>query len=154
MGCDIHAYAERRDEHGGWQVVEGLSLFSARCYELYGWLADVRNYAGLPVLAQRRGVPEDASEFVRQEHEDWGCDAHSASWLDVRELLDFDYDQACEYRRVTRLMPSGIHDGGQTCEPGEGEMTTYRALFGSWYFENLLSLKASGAERVVFWFDN
>jgi hypothetical protein len=72
----------------------------------------------------------------------------------VSELLEFDYDTPMEDRRVTRQMPSGILNGGCTCEPGEGEKMTFREFLGPAFFDDLEKLKAEGADRVVFWFDN
>jgi hypothetical protein len=83
-----------------------------------------------------------------------GFDYHSASWLYVSELLEFDYDTPMEDRRVARQMPSGILNGGCTCEPGEGEKMTFREFLGPAFFDDLEKLKAEGADRVVFWFDN
>ena len=98
-------------------------------------------------------MPEDASDGVRDEYGD-GFDYHSASWQYVSELLEFDYDTPMEDRRVTRQMPSGILNGGCTCEPGEGEKMTFREFLGPAFFDDLEKLKAEGADRVVFWFDN
>jgi hypothetical protein len=147
MGCDIHSYAECKVD-GKWQSI-GLSPFEWRSYDMYAFLADVRNYSAVPPIAPRRGFPDDASDDVRQQYEAWGSDAHSASWLSVKELTDFDYDQLMEDRRVTRG-----NDGGCTCEPGEGERTTYRKFLMDGFFDDLGRLGKSGAERVVFWFDN
>lgn len=153
MGCDIHSRAERWTAEGGWKAVDDFEPFEERCYALFGWLAGVRNYSDLPILAPPRGIPDDASPGVRAAYEDWDVDAHSASWLSVQELLAFDYDQRVEDRRVTRQTAWG-YDGGGTAAAGEGEMTTYRALFGTGYFLRLEALRSSGAERIVFWFDN
>jgi hypothetical protein len=71
----------------------------------------------------------------------------------VSELVDFNYDAPMEDRRVTRQTGPNSWNGGCTCEPGEGEQTTFREFLGKAFFEDLEKLKASGAERVVFWFD-
>lgn len=81
---------------------------------------------------------------MKSAYERWGCDGHSASWLSLKELLEFDYDQIFEDRR----------NGGYTCEPGKGELTTYKEFLGEGFFEDLEKLKNSGADRIVFWFDN
>lgn len=154
MGCDIHSFAEKKDANGIWKIIPDLSPFDWRSYALYGWLANVRNYSGLVPISERRGLPEAVSLEVKDKHALWDCDAHSTSWLTVEELLAFDYDQPCEDRRVSRQIGPNHWDGGQTCEAGEGRMTTYREMFGERLFEDLEKLKAAGAERVVFWFDN
>lgn len=40
-----------------------------------------------------RGVPEDASPEFVEISDGWGGDGHSHSYLTVRELLDYDWDQ-------------------------------------------------------------
>lgn len=147
MGCDIHSYAEKR-VNGKWQRVD-VTPFDWRSYGMYGFLAGVRNYSDVPPLAGRRGLPGDASQEVAGEHEHWGGDAHSASWLSVEELSVFDYDAAVEDRRITVN-----NDGGCTAKPGGGKMTTWREFLGPDFFRDLAALKDAGAERVVFWFDN
>lgn len=147
MGCDIHTHAERRVD-GKWQAVPEVTPFDWRSYGMYGFLAGVRNYSAVPQIAQRRDVPADLSGPVREDYERWDCDAHSASWLSLDELLAFNYDQPVEDRRVTI---NG--NGGCTAERGGGEMTTYREFLGKQFFDDLEKMKAVGAERVVFWFD-
>lgn len=153
MGCDIHTFAERKTD-AGWEVIPGLRPFNDRSYGIFGFLAGVRNYSAVPQIAARRNLPEDASDLAREEYEGWGGDAHSASWLSVEELTTFDYDQPLEDRRVTRQTGPNSWDGGCTCAPGEGEKMTYREFLGNAFFADLEKLKAQGAGRVVFWFDN
>lgn len=155
MGCDIHIWAERKTADGyepitDVQFAEGSAPFDWRSYGMYGFLADIRNYSAIQPIAERRGFPEDASHDAAEDYHDyWGVDAHSPSWLTVQELTAFDYDQPLEDRRVMRN-----NNGGSTCDPGEGEMTTYRAFLGVQFFADLEKLAACGADRVVFWFDN
>lgn len=173
MGCDIHAYAEYRDQDGDWRKVGDVfpvedwyrehfgkdksdAAFDWRHYGMYGFLADVRNYSAVPSLASPRGLPDDVSAEVRAEADDWGVDGHSHSWFSVKELTAFDYDQPIEDRRVTREISPGYRDGGCTAEPGGGEVTTWRQFLPSIYFRDLDLLAAIEAPevRVVFWFDN
>lgn len=153
MGCDIHCYAERKTKDG-WEDIPGIEPFDWRSYSLYGFLAGVRNYSGIPPISNPRGLPADSSETVKRERDDWDFDGHSTSYLTVEELLEFDYDRLTEDRRVTRLMPGGYMSGGQTCEPGEGKHLTFREFLGEGYFEELNRLKTCGVDRIVFWFDN
>ena len=148
MGCDIHSFAEKK-EGASWAFIGGLHPFDWRSYGMYGFLAGVRNYSAVSPITAQRGFPRDASPEVREEKDQWEGDAHSASWLTLAELTAFDYDAPMEDRRVNR---NG--SGGCTCEPGEGKKTTYREFLGEKFFEDLASLKAAGAERVIFWFDN
>ena len=154
MGCDIHAYVEVK-RHGGWNC-EG-NAFDCRNYRLFGFLAGVRNYSVVPVLAEPRGLPSDVGDVVHQKSEHWDVDGHTHSWLLLRELADFDYDQQFEDRRTQRVRPGGVISGGETADPGGGAMTTFREFLGEWYFKELDRLRTFGEPddvRVVFWFDN
>lgn len=153
MGCDIHAYAERKTEQG-WELVPIRDLFQPRYYSVFAFLAGARNYSAIDPIAQPRGTPKDVSDAVRKEIEDWGCDGHSHSWLSVAELSAIDYDKTVEDRRCTKQIAPRIFDGGSTCDPGDGKVLTLRDFLGRSFFESLDALVISGAERVVFWFDN
>lgn len=154
MGCDIHSHAERRNADGKWEDMPDLSPFDWRNYGLYAFLADVRNYSKVAPIAERRGIPGDASAGVRGHHESWELDAHSSSWLSLSELEAFNYDASMEDRRVGRQVSANFYDGSWTAPEGEGHATTYREFLGEGYFDELARLKAAGAERIVFWFDN
>lgn len=154
MGCDIHCFAEKRNEVGVFKILKSVEPFDVRSYRLFGFLAGVRNYSAITPIALPRGIPEDASAWVAEEHESWSCDAHSASWLSVAELLAFDYEAECEDRRCTRRMPGGCISGGETRDPGQGVKQSYREFLGQSFFDDLEALKQEGAERVIFWFDS
>jgi hypothetical protein len=153
MGCDIHIHAERK-VNGQWQAIPDLHPFDNRSYGTFGFLAGVRNYSAVPPIAPPRDVPTDISTDVRKDYEGWDGDAHTPSWLSVAELVAFKYDQPLEDRRATVRVGPNAWNGGHTCEPGNGEMTTFREFLGTGFFDDLEKLKAAGAERVVFWFDN
>jgi hypothetical protein len=146
MSCNIHARAERQNPDG---TVEYLGpVFDLQSYALFGFLADVRNYAAVPTLvSKRRGIPCDAVPA-------FGCDkysqdgGHSHSWLSLKELTDFDYDAKFENRRCT---VEG--DGGCTCEIGSGHMIAFRDEFPKLFFDDLARMVKLGATRVVFWFN-
>lgn len=123
MGCDIHLYVERREngqwvsadkwtedewmkehypEEARPRVHHDDRFYSGRNYDLFAILANVRNGSGfagvitgtgLIPIAMPRGVPEDVSPEYEAEVESWGSDGHSHSWLTVRELLDYNWDQ-------------------------------------------------------------
>lgn len=116
-------------------------------YNLYGWLADVRNYAQVPVLAQPRGLPEDALPETREYFEPgrghWGL-----TWYTVEELLDFDWNQPFENRRYTAQVAENVWNGAATAEPGQGRMTTYLEEF-SYFRDRLLEWKAQGVHRII-----
>lgn len=154
MGCDIHTVAERKTATGyeaveGIKFVEGPSPFDWRSYGMFGFLADVRNYSAVPPIAEKRGFPDDASAFARDDFDRWDTDAHSASWLSVEELAAFDYDATMEDRRVMIN-----NNGGCTAPTGGGKATTFREFLGEPFFADIHRLKDAGVDRIVFWFDN
>ena len=153
MGCDIHSFAEKQNPDGTFEIIDGLSPFDSRCYGTFGFLAGVRNYYDVTPIADPRGFPSDASDGVKFEFEEWDCDAHTPSWLSVEELSSFDYSQAMEDRRCSVRTGSCIN-GGATCKPGEGKTESYAQFLGKWFLDDIEKLKAAGATRVVFWFDN
>lgn len=149
MGCDIHSQAERK-VNGKWEIVPDIVPFDWRSYGMFAFLAGVRNYSAITPLSKPRGLPADA---VERDDGDCGGD-HSHSWLSLEELLAFDYDASMEDRRYTRQEGPNSFNGAATCEPGQGEKTTYREFLGEAFFKDLEKLKAAGAERVVFGFDS
>lgn len=93
MGCDIHFYVERKIDNK-WVVQFSPKDFSyrkdvwydGRSYSLFGLLAGVRSRDITP-LAALRDLPEDCSEYIRKQHQEWDIDAHSASYYYLDELL-------------------------------------------------------------------
>lgn len=97
MGCDIHSFAEMRSG-SSWVRMPDLEPLTRRNYNLFAMLAGVRNgrgFAGCDTgdpftpICLPRGLPADASREVKEEHESWGLDAHSASWLTLADLLAY-----------------------------------------------------------------
>lgn len=73
-----------------------LIVMHGRDYEMFGFLADVKNRWGSPVISAPRGLPLDLSYGIRRALEQyekvWGTDyMFSHSWLLLRELCDYDY---------------------------------------------------------------
>lgn len=160
MGCDIHPRVEVRIDDT-WTYLPDFLVWDVRNYGLYGFLADVRNYSESPVITPPRGLPDDVSPVLAEEHgtENW---YHSTSWLTLAELLAYDYEQVFWDRRIERVTsvhPSGgrVIDGAARAEEGEGEHLSLREFLGEWYFRELERLGELGAPedvRVVFWFDS
>jgi hypothetical protein len=152
MGCDIHAFAEKRAD-GRWQGIEDVFPFLWRDYLMFGFLADVRNEHALPTIAQPRGLPRDLSAYAEEQH-GLTDDGHSFSWLSVSELAEFNYDCPVVDPRKSIL---ALSESGR-CEyvdnPNRGEVTTLRVLLGQHFFDELRELQEAGVERIVFWFDN
>lgn len=77
-------------------------IFDGRNYDLFAILADVRNgygFAGCETgegfnpIDQPRGLPDDVSSIVEKASEEWGIDGHSHSFITLRELLEYDWEQ-------------------------------------------------------------
>lgn len=111
MGCDIHFYVEVKQDDGTWFPCDG-DFYDGRNYDLFAILADVRNgvgFAGIKtgdgfnVIAEPRGLPDDVSNDILQESEDWGCDGHSHSWLTVAELKAFNWKQETQHLGVVNV---------------------------------------------------
>lgn len=131
MGCDIHSHAERR-VNGRWEKVPDFEPFDWRNYAMFGFLAGVRSHWCDPIV-EPRGFPANASYAVHKDYEDWGTDAHTPSFLTLKELLDFGY---------AKLAYNG---------------ETYRDNLPDIFFVDLVKLAMLGDPedvRVVFWFDN
>lgn len=147
MGCDIHTRCERYSvETDRYEVMKvEPDAFDVRFYGLFGWLANVRNYSAVTPISEPRGIPDDTSPGTADYFDGY----YACSCVTIQELLDFDYTQMMEDRRV---MIDG--NGGCTAEPGDGEVMTYAVFLGPWYFTELLRLRRLGVDRVLFGFDN
>lgn len=73
-----------------------------RNYDWFSILADVRNgygFAGVTtgqqfkVIAEPRGVPNDATQEWKETVERWDCDMHSKSYLTLEDFDSFDWNQ-------------------------------------------------------------
>lgn len=84
-------------------------VYDGRNYDLFAILANVRNGFGfggcdtgngfMPI-SESKGVPMDASEFVQRKNEEWDGDGHSHSYLTVKELVEYNWDQTTKKRGV------------------------------------------------------
>jgi hypothetical protein len=83
MGCDIHLYVEVEVD-GKWHTYNHPNV--KRNYELFAKMAGVRNYAEIEPIVAPRGFPTDASLVCRLDYENWGIDAHTASYLNEKEI--------------------------------------------------------------------
>lgn len=125
MGCDIHIQIEKRVD-GKWErvpwvdpfkrkypetygVLDGAlempEAFENRNYDLFGVLADVRNGTWgeeQPPIAQPRGWPDDMAERQLCDGEPEWLGDHSFSWVSLRELQDYPWDEPVKKRGWTR----------------------------------------------------
>ena len=174
MGCDIHSFAEVKDGDFWYTVNDEIfgekdtsEPFGWRQYGVFAFLAGVRNYSDLPEFDWHyRGFPENSdylqsdsgwnNQTIREEIEN-DYDYHSTSFIYLNELLNFNYDQKFENRRITVKTGPNSYDGAGLARKGEGEMTTYRDFLGNSFFEDIEVLKTLGTPenvRVFYYFDN
>ena len=114
MGCDIHLNVEvvtkKTEQYTSWSLIQNemcvldygsrnyinLGWGEGRNYNSFAMLANVRNYSSYenrePLyepMSEPKGTPNDMSEELSSLYHGWGCDAHSASYFTLKELVDF-----------------------------------------------------------------
>lgn len=136
MGCDIHLFAEVKIA-GKWHVYSHPEI--DRNYELFGFMAGVRDHDITPIAAPR-GIPEDAAEVTRLAFK--SDDGHTPSWLAGAEL-----EAVCKF-----------YEAQQRREVSwcSAELDQFGFLFGNGW-----TLDSGGSHpkevedvRWVFWFDS
>lgn len=161
MGTYIHAFAERKHDGQWFPATRNadvsandqppLRVWDIQNYTMFGWLADVRNYAKVTPISRARGLPTDVSAAIASMANRFG-DNHSHSWLGLGEILAFDFDATFEDRRTG----NGSHKFGDTFPEGMGEVKPYRAIFSQVFWDDIEAMKRMGMPedvRIVFWFD-
>lgn len=165
MGCDIHAMIEKKTRYceGGsdWWVNAGNPDID-RNYSIFSVLANVRNYNNMPFISKPKGKPEDCCGEFSAWLEDWNGDAHSVSWLTLKELKEFNINQSYYDKRLILSKKDGkinaVCQDTNGTHLGEVGETTIFGVFGSnsWN-ELILKMEAIGEPenvRLVFFFDN
>ena len=137
----IHSYVERRNiETLEWEYVKGKNPFKSRGdYEVYSFLADVRNYNRCIPIDDPRYLPDNMSDDLYKIYYEAGDDNYSGSYLSLDELLRFNYERPCRIGEDHEVVP------------------TYKEFLGKHFFEELKELKKLGKSddiRIIFWFDN
>lgn len=138
MGCDIHAHIEIK-VNGEWKHYHAPDF--ERDYAMFDRMAGVRG-DGENMIVAPKGLPDDLSVITQICREDWGADAHTESWFNVRELKVFeDYlqeDQDIYYSSKIS------HIYGWLFGNRYGGLAEYRHEYPP-EIEDV---------RMVFWFDN
>jgi len=99
MGCDIHMCVEqkvgdkwvscdktKRDNDGYLSIPN--PIYHDRDYTVFAVLAGVRGWLESDQKYPTKGFPKDASPETKELYENYGSDAHSTSYLTVKELND------------------------------------------------------------------
>lgn len=122
MGCDIHVFVERKI-NGVWThvpeslgpishlyTIHNMDYFNERTwrpernYQLFAILANVRNYGKAIVpLSSPRGIPNDVSNYVKKQSDDFDMDGHSHSYFLISELLQFKKTNKLEFRTYLNI---------------------------------------------------
>lgn len=121
---------------------------TTRNYKLFAVLANVRNYNDLPSIAPDRGMPSDASKALIDAYNEDIADAHSLSYITLRELRDWYKKQEANELKNQLLEKPQLHK-----------------LFDPWFdfIKNHVAQSFyvyTGNEdfwdnfRITFWFDN
>jgi hypothetical protein len=180
MGCDIHAFAEKRTGEKweqlkncfkqSWDKSLGDEIDLGRNYELFAFLANVRNDYDLKPISEPKGVPEDSSDGYRKEVEGWDVDGHSHSYFTLEELKNIPKELLDQEFEDEHLILSRDENGKitSTCAGTNRETlgkVGRRKLFGLWgnnpinnLIEELEAVKKDVKDdseiRTVFFFDN
>ena len=104
MGLFITAWFEGKDKKGNWFLAnprfvdydnpekvnppEPLDLGMYKNYLLYAALGDIRNYYSIPYIQKSRGIPEDATDIVKEEAEE-SYDSIGKGHVTAKELKNY-----------------------------------------------------------------
>lgn len=179
MGCDIHMHIEyfdiryKQDKSGKLKPIEKwhcadwfrlnkyygekgepkykqVPLWESRTYSLFAILAGTRNYKNIESISGPRGIPSDVSNEVLKDYKEWYGDAHSASYLTLRELIDFVNDKQDSSREVT--FQDGIYCLIKLIDIIKDHVESDDFIYDC---DNIdLSCNRLNDVRIVFWFDN
>lgn len=177
MGSDIHTYLERKQVINGkerwvsidyWKnnpyyynspneerKMDVVHVYNNRNYSIFSILADVRNYGNNEPIAKPKGLPVNVSPEVKTEFDYWGCDAHSTSYLTLKELIDwFEKNPKQKYRgMISQSQQKDLDKGILPSEWCQGtDMEGYE--FREWEDESeLIQIIKPIKERVMeeFW---
>ena len=184
MGCDIHAFAEQKRKDR-WVQIKGAFLHDrgsyktyedtlplGRNYELFAFLAGVRNSNDIVPISLPKGIPSDASHGYLAEVESWEGDGHSHSYFTLKELKEILPElisqEVNDKQLITRKEGDEILEVcGSTTREHFGPVGK-RRIFTLWKNEatpieeiiNLLEEELDTSERtdeemrLVFFFDN
>lgn len=156
MGTDIHVYIEQKIiKNDNPLMTEWISVdewindprleimevrqryWEDRNYLLFAILANVRNQYNIQPISLPKGLPDDVSPEVKKQSDEENGDVHTRSWLTLKELLEYDWQQ--------------------TMEDDNEEIYPYEELvipFVSEFISRLSKIDEPENVRMVFWFDN
>jgi hypothetical protein len=172
LGCDIHGWLEVRGKRS-WKAIKTIP--TNRDYDMFGILANTRNYVNAVPISDPRGLPEDVSIKVKKESNDWGAGGHSHSWLSYEDIKNYDWTQVFHDGRISEVdiktgkeisksTYTSLQDHPEEAEK-HGVKLEYRTRIAKdlikqcWNdcFAEMAKLSETYGTRnvrIVFWFDN
>ena len=145
MGCDIHAYLERKFDDG-WHTVTPIKGYDGsrggkRDYAFFSHLCGVRaSDSSEDIWPEPKGLPDDISRVVEWEWEVWKLDGHSMSWEPATVFVE------------KKLALDRLRDAGDKLASNEWE--AYKILGWAIDEDGGEDVDNTNLFRVVFWFDN
>ena len=86
MGCDIHAHIEIKIK-GKDHWIHWNQASISRDYSLFEKMAGVRGSLSNAIY-EPKGFPDDATEGTKLDYEQWGEDAHTPGYLNLKEIAE------------------------------------------------------------------
>lgn len=198
MGCDIHLMTERFrniNGEGRWVSIDHFKynpyygeeyeselclvpVYRKRNYNLFSFLANVRNYSGNSFISNPKGIPKDASEITKKESESWRGDGHSHSYFTLQELKVFLSENPMQkYQGYMIPSDAELVDKGEMPGSWWQDGNVPNQVYREWEYKNtalddlLEAIEKRKKEefwifddeerpefddkvRIVFWFDN
>lgn len=96
MGCDIHLYFEKKNKDGKWEKIEidERLIPEDRDYDLFAFLADIRNSKQIEPQFADRGLPTDRSISGDYHDETLWLGDHSFTYAYIDEILKAPWEKA------------------------------------------------------------
>lgn len=91
MGTSIFGSIEYRPFDTWYEVIKASTMMSG--YDMVGCLFGIRNYANFEPLAERRGIPDDASYSTNDINEE---NYFGQSWIGLEEIREIDWSEKAD----------------------------------------------------------
>ena len=138
MGCDIHLHIEVKIDEK-WEHYSAPSV--SRFYRMFEKMAGVRGSVN-NAISPPKGIPSDISVITKLDYRRWQDDAHSESWLDLKEIQELDV----WLRRI-----AATSDNSLNYDLEYGILKSY--LFSNSFTSLPENIPEVTDVRFVFWFD-
>jgi hypothetical protein len=141
-----------------WDVEFTEQYYWKRNYFLFSILAGVRNHYNVVPIAKPRGLPDDVTLEIKELSISEGVDAHSHSWLTLKELVEFNWDRRFDYVHHYKTY-KGLNKIRHFIKflYYKIKPLTYREACKEFHADVIDRLSKLGNNedlRIVFWFDN